>query len=118
AMVNQYLHLLAQLYFHLPRPETRYHDWPEILDKGLKDLHDNPGCWAQLGGNHYFNAYVSDYDTPPEIMVQLAVMLPLMDYAEWRGETLEMIETIRKGLPAFYDNKLGVIKRWHPDAED
>lgn len=118
AMVNQYLDLLAKLYLHLPKPETKYHDWPEVLDKGLKDLHDSPGCWTQLGGNHYFNAYVSDYDTPPEIMVQLAVMLPLVDYAEWRGESLEMIDSVRRGLPAFYDEKLEVIRRWHPGAVD
>jgi hypothetical protein len=118
SMVNQYLHLLAQLYLQLPKPETIYHDWPAILDKSQKDLKDNPGCWAQLGGNHYFNAYVSDYNTPPEIMVQLAVMLPLIDHAEWLGEGSEVIDTIRKGLPAFYDDQLGVIRRWHPAAEE
>jgi hypothetical protein len=117
-LMEQYLDLQARLYLHLPRPETSYHDWPDILDKGLHDLRDNPGCWSQVKGNHYFNAYVSDYDTPPEIMVQLAVMLPLIDYADWSKKNIDIIETIRKGLSPFYDEKLKVIKRWHPDVAD
>jgi len=117
-MVRQYLDLLARLYLLLPKPETRYQSWPEILEKGLKDLMDSPGCWTQVGGNRYFNAYVSDYQTPPEIMVQLAVLLPLLDYVEWSGRDLEVMKTIKEGLPAFYDEKLGTINRWLPAAED
>ncbi|HWW43195.1 MAG TPA: hypothetical protein VNZ46_28005, partial [Pedobacter sp.] len=69
---RQFLNLLARIYLLLPRPETRYQNWPDILDKGLKDLIESPGCWSQVAGHKYFNAYVSDYITPPEIMVQLA----------------------------------------------
>ncbi|MDR6941988.1 hypothetical protein [Mucilaginibacter pocheonensis] len=118
AMVKQYLDLLAAIYLALPRPETTYKPWPDILKKGLADLIDSPGCWSQVDGNHYFNAYVCDYATPPEIMVQLAVLLPLQDYAEWSGSTVEVIEKIRRGLPAFYDEKLGTILRWHPKLAD
>jgi len=112
-----YLDLLAATYLRMPRPETHYLEWPEILKKGLKDLTENPGCWAMVGGNSYLNAYVSDYDTPPEIMVQLAVLLPLIDYAEWSGESLEVIKKIKQGLPAFYSEALKTILRWHPEAE-
>ena len=115
---RQFLNLLATIYLLLPRPETTYQNWPEILDKGLKDLIESPGCWSQVAGHKYFNAYVSDYATPPEIMVQLAVLLPLVDYVEWSKTELEVIQTIKKGLPGFYDPKLGVISRWLPAAED
>ncbi|RYY33857.1 MAG: hypothetical protein EOP46_15260, partial [Sphingobacteriaceae bacterium] len=118
ALIRQYFDLLAAIYLLLPRPETNYQPWPEILDKGLKDLIDSPGCWVQLKGNQYFNAYVSDYDTPPEIMVQLAVLLPLLDYVEWSGAELEVMTRIKEGLPAFYDEKIGSIMRWLPAAED
>lgn len=118
AMISQYLNLLARIYLLLPRPETNYQSWPEILEKGLEDLINSPGCWTQIGGHHYFNAYVSDYQTPPEIMVQLAVLLPLEDYVEWSGRELELMKTIKAGLPAFYDQKLGTITRWLPAAED
>lgn len=115
---HQFLNLLARIYLVLPRPETKYQNWPEILDKGLKDLIESPGCWSQVAGHKYFNAYVSDYTTPPEIMVQLAVLLPLLDYVEWSKTELEVMKTIKEGLPAFYDPKLGVITRWLPAAED
>lgn len=114
AMVRQYLHMLSELYLQLPKPDTTYKEWPDILDKGLKDLIDSPGCWSQVQGDHYFNAYVSDYDTPPEVMVQAAVLLPLVDYTEWRGIKLEIIDKIIEGLPAFYDEKFKTIMRWHP----
>ena len=118
AMVRQYLNLLAEVYLALPKPATNYIHWPDILGKGLKDLIDSPGCWVQLDGHHYFNAYVSDYVTPPEIMVQLAVLLPLLDYVEWSGAELEVMKKVKAGLPSFYSEKYGTIMRWHPKAAD
>jgi hypothetical protein len=118
AMVKQYLDLLAAVYLQLPKPDTTYKHWPEILQKGLTDLQDSPGCWAQVDGNHYFNAYVCDYKTPPEIMVQLAVLLPLLDYVEWNDAQLAVMKKIKDGLPAFYNKDLGTIMRWHPKVAD
>jgi hypothetical protein len=117
-MVKQYLDLLAAVYLQLPKPETTYQHWPDILQKGLSDLIDSPGCWSQVAGNHYFNAYVCDYGTPPEIMVQLAVLLPLLDYVEWSGSQLAVMKKIKEGLPAFYEEKYGTVMRWHPKAAD
>lgn len=118
SLIRQYLDLMSKLYLQLPLPATEYNDWPEILKKGLKDLIENPGCWSRVGGHRYLTPYVSDYESPPEIMVQLAVLLPLVDYSEWHGEEVDIMSSIRDGLPAFYDKKLGVIKRWLPAAED
>lgn len=118
AMVRQYLDLLAAIYLELPKPDTHYQHWPEILGKGLTDLTDSPGCWSQVDGNHYFNAYVCDYATPPEIMVQLAVLLPLLDYVEWSDDQLAIMKKIKDGLPAFYEEKYGTIMRWHPKMAD
>jgi len=118
AMIRQYLDMLAAIYLELPKPQTTYKDWNDILQKGLHDLIDSPGCWAQVAGNHYFNAYVSDYATPPEIMVQLAVLLPLLDYVEWNGAQVDIMEQIKKGLPAFYEEKYDTVMRWHPKMAD
>ncbi|MFA6248362.1 MAG: hypothetical protein WC615_15595 [Mucilaginibacter sp.] len=118
AMVEQYLDMLARAYLQLPKPDTNYQDWPEALEKGLFDLIDSPGCWSQVAGHAYFNAYVSDYVTPPEIMVQLAVLLPLTDYVEWSGKKMDVIKGIREALPTFYDDKLKTIMRWLPAAAD
>lgn len=117
-MIRGYLDLLTSIYLLLPLPRTNYKPWPKVLDKGLKDLIDSPSCWTQVAGHRYVNAYVSDYNTPPEIMVQLAVLLPLLDYVEWSKQELEVMKTIKEGLPAFYDEKIGTITRWLPAAED
>jgi hypothetical protein len=117
-MARQYLDLLAAVYLALPKPETNYKHWPEILQTGLADLTDSPGCWSQRDRHHYFNAYVCDYATPPEIMVQLAVLLPLLDYVEWSDAQLDVMKKIKEGLPAFFDEKYRTIMRWHPKAAD
>jgi hypothetical protein len=113
-----FLNLLSELYLHLPRPETQYHDYPEMLGKALHDVQNNKGAWTHKSGHPYLNAYVCDYSTPPEIMVQLAVLLPVQDYMKWSGETCHIEQDIRGGLPAFYDEKLGTVMRWLPSAED
>lgn len=118
SLSKQYLNLLASTYLLLPKPGVRYSHWPDILEKGLKDLIDSPGCWSQVNGHGYFNAYVSDYNTPPEIMVQLAVLMPIVDYMDWSGKKLDIAQTIKKGLPTFYDPKLKTVMRWLPAAED
>lgn len=118
AMARQYLDLLAAIYFELPKPVTSYKNWPDTLQKGLTDLTESPGCWNQVDGHHYLNAYVCDYATPPEIMVQLAVLLPLLDYVEWSGTQLEVMKKIKDGLPAFYSEQYGTIMRWHPKMAD
>jgi hypothetical protein len=117
-IIKLYLNMLATIYRVLPKPETEYKNWMEVLDSGLKDLIDSPGCWSQVAGHKYFNAYVSDYETPPEIMVQLAVLLPLLDYVEWSKNELPVMKVIKDGLPAFYDENLKTIMRWLPAAED
>ena len=118
AMARQYLDLLADIYLRLPLPATTYKNWPDVLNNGLKDLQENPGCWSQVDGNRYVNAYVSDYKTPPEIMVQLAVLLPLLDYVEWSNKDLEIMKKLKAGLPAFYNEQIGSIMRWHPKVAD
>lgn len=118
AMVRQYLDMLSEIYLQIPKPDTTYKHWPDILQKGLDDLIDSPGCWSQVSGNQYFNAYVCDYATPPEIMVQLAVLLPLLDYVEWSNAQLAVMKKIKDGLPSFFDEKYGTIMRWHPKKAD
>jgi len=96
-----------------------YHQWLDILQKGLKDLQNNHGCWSHINGQDYLNAYLCDYDTPPESMVQLALLLPLLDYHHWSKEALPAIEKIKAGIAYFYDDKLGTVVRWLPaSAED
>jgi len=109
-----YLDHLATVYLQMPKPKTSYNDWPEIARLGLGHLKENKGCWTQAEGKSYLNAYVCDYDTPPEVMVQLAVLVPLTEYFEWQGDDDRILQELHEGLEAFYDGKVGTVCRWLP----
>ncbi|PST82738.1 hypothetical protein C7T94_08790 [Pedobacter yulinensis] len=113
-----YLNNLAALYPLLPKPEVKYHEWRDIAEKGLEGLANHKGCWMFADGHPYLNAYLSDYKNPPEIMVQLAVLLPLLEFCAWRGEQHSIAAELRDGLPRFYDEELGTVVRWLPALED
>jgi hypothetical protein len=118
SICKSYLVNLGSIYQHLPKPETITHDWLTIGENGIKDMGSHPGCWTYQGGHHYLTAYLSDYKTPPEIMVQLAVLLPVMEYLDWKGEAAhQIVERLKDGLEAFYKPELGTIVRWLPNAE-
>lgn len=109
-----YLDHLASVYVQLPKPDTTYRDWPTIATLGLEDLRYNKGCWTQAEGKSYLNAYVCDYDTPPEVMVQLVVLVPLTEYFDWQGGPDPLLDDLHAGLEAFYDEKIGTVCRWLP----
>jgi hypothetical protein len=117
AIAKQFIDRLADLYVHLPIPSTTYHDYPDMLNRSLKDLETNKGCWSYHEGNSYINAYVSDYNNPPEVMVQLAVLLPLLDYSLWLRKDLPLINVLKEGLAGFHDEEKGILRRWLPAAE-
>jgi hypothetical protein len=117
-ITTQFLNYLAAVYLLIPKPEPMYHDWPEIANKVIADLYHNKGCWTQTDGIGYLNAYVSDYTTPSEIMVQLAVKMPLKEYVEWTGETTPLLRELDEGLDNFYDERVKSIVRWLPALED
>jgi hypothetical protein len=114
----QFLNYIAAVYVLLPKPEPQYPDWPDIANKVLTDLSFNKGSWLQADGMSYLNAYVCDYKTPPEIMVQLAVMLPMLEYLEWKGEKSKLFDSLNEGLKAFFDENIQSIVRWHPSLKD
>ena len=111
---TQYLNNLSILYSILPKPDTNYQDWQQISRKALRDLTINKGCWSYAGGHAYLNAYLCDYKTPPEIMVQLAVLNAITEHAKWTGTEYDVIKEIAAGVPAFFDEKLKTISRWLP----
>lgn len=115
---HQFLNNLATVYRTLPHPEVIYHNWPEITDNCLNDIYNNKGCWTQTNGSPYLNAYLCDYDTPAEVMVQLAVIMPLNELKHWFGETHPLYDDLFNGIDAFYEPKIKTINRWLPDLKD
>ncbi|MBE8726408.1 hypothetical protein [Flavobacterium hungaricum] len=114
AVTHQFLNNLAAVYRLLPHPEIIYHNWPEITQNCLNDIYSNKGCWTQTNGSPYLNAYLCDYDTPAEVMVQLAVLMPLNELKHWYGETHSVYNDLLNGIDAFYDQKVKSINRWLP----
>jgi hypothetical protein len=118
AQAKQFLNLLADVYLYLSKPETEYYNWLDMVNKGLHDLEFSHGCWSHAAEQDYLNAYVADYATPPELMVQLAMLLPLTDYYDWCQTELPAIQKIQNGLDAFYSKKLKTVVRFLPALAD
>ncbi|TDW44606.1 hypothetical protein EV144_10854 [Flavobacterium sp. 270] len=115
---QEFLTHLGALYRHIPKPELTYHNWMTSAKTALHDLINNKGCWTNSCGLSYLNAYLCDYKTPPEIMVQLAVILPLSEYEKWLSKDIPVINDLKKGLNTFYDSNIKCISRWLPAMAD
>lgn len=111
-LAKQFLQLLAQVYMQLPQPPTKYHDYPGLAKASAEQLANHKGCWSFRDGHAYLNAYASDYKTPPESMVQLAVMVPMIEYAGWASTDMPIIAELDEGLEGFYNMDIGTIQRW------
>jgi hypothetical protein len=114
---EQFLDLYAGVYLAMPRPATLWRDWPRRVDETLRDLMHSPACSESLDGHKYLRAYVGSEGTPPESMVQLAVLIPLIEYAQWEGETIPLIEDLRRNIATFRDPALKAIVRHLPGHE-
>ena len=115
---EHFLNYLVQIYKVLEQPRIEYHNWPEIAQKVVTDLTTNKGAWTQKNSNSYLSAYLCDYETPPESMVQLAVLTPFKEYEKWIAEKQQICDDLIKGLPSFYDPKINCINRWLPSMVD
>ncbi|RAJ11199.1 hypothetical protein LX64_00808 [Chitinophaga skermanii] len=115
-IATTYLSLLAEWYQLVPKPGTQYQHWPTLANKTMRGLQHNPGCWLQVKGKQYLNAYVCDYKTPPEIMVQLSASVPLEAFSRWRGKKFEIVQQLIQALDQFYDDNTHAVLRWLPAA--
>lgn len=113
-----FLNLYACLYLRFPKPNEVHRDWPRRVHETVRDLSHSPECGEDIGGNRYIYAYAGTSDRPPESMVQLAVLVPMLEYAEAHDINIPLAEAIKRNLPTFVDPKLDVIVRWLPLAHD
>jgi hypothetical protein len=114
---HRFLDLYLELYLAFPRPEPIHRDWPRRVHETLHSLTHSPECAVDKGGHRYLLAYVGADDRPPESMVQLAVLVPLVEYARSRGEKIPLIDALKANLPTFFDAELGTVVRWLPGEE-
>lgn len=113
-----FLDMYADIYLAIPRPPTMHRDWTRRIDETVRDLTHSPECSVRIDGQRYLRAYVGADDQPPESMVQLAVLVPLVEYSQASGTSFPLIDDLKATLPAFFDKALGTIVRWLPGAED
>ncbi|WP_128546222.1 hypothetical protein [Larkinella soli] len=113
-VADRFLEALASLYPFLPKPETGYLDWPLAADQTLRSLTRSKACARTIKGHFYLNAYVGSSEKPPESMVQFAILVPLLEYENWKGGKTKISDRLGKNVITFYNEDLGVIVRWLP----
>ena len=111
---DQFLDAMANIYLHLPRPETAYYNWPKAADRTIRALSESAHCGRMIHKQYYLNAYVDATYKPPESMVQLAILVPLWEYQRWVEKPVSLVESLLKNLPSFYDEKKQTLMRWLP----
>lgn len=110
-LAKMFFDLLADVYLLIPRPHADYHDWSSMAEATVRDL-EHPDCISTHDGWRYLNAYVGTGDRRPEGLVQLAVALPLLEYEDWRGRKIPLIDELRETMPSFYYGDVGCIMRY------
>ena len=109
-----FLDLLAGVYARIERPVTEYRDWPQKAKETLRGLERSPKATIKHYGHVYLHPYTdAEY---PDSMVQLTVLMPLREYATWRGRKIPFAEALRVGVPRFFDAKLGTLRRYLPNV--
>ncbi|HEX2152410.1 MAG TPA: hypothetical protein VHL52_00330 [Acidimicrobiia bacterium] len=110
-----FLDLLGGVYPEIPRPDTEYQDWLQAVDRSLEDIQD-PAAWTEVEGSRFIAAYLDDPKTPPESMVQLAVLVPLLEFGDWDDRAAGLGEQLWSQFADFFDPAVGSVLRWHPKA--
>lgn len=111
-----FLDLLAGIYPYLDRPESKFYPWPKRAEQTLRDLQEAPEATLKHYGHRYLHPYTdAEY---PDSMVQLTVLLPLREFAAWKGAPIPFADELRGGMRRFFDPELGTIRRYLPNVGD
>lgn len=114
----EFIRALSSIYTQLPKPETKYVDWPGRAQRTLVSLNRSKACRQTIDQHVYLNAYVDSYQKAPECMVQLAILIPLLEYEQWKSSnSYALSQELQQSFPRFFNKKLGVLTRWLPGVE-
>jgi hypothetical protein len=108
--------MLADIYPHLARPETQYHDWRKRAEKTVHDLSTSPLVTTREEGKLYLKPYVDAED--PDSMTQINAVKDMRVFGHWLGKEIPLAEELRKGIPEFYREDPGTMFRYLPWNED
>ena len=113
-VAQRFVASVAAVYRRIPKPERSFYDWPAAAEHALRDLQTPGACTRRIKGHTYLNPYVERNDKPPESMVQLAVLLPLLEYGARHKSGRAFAARLARSLPSFFDADLGTVVRWLP----
>ncbi|NLO07227.1 MAG: hypothetical protein GX131_15475 [candidate division WS1 bacterium] len=113
-----FLEHVAAIYPHLEQPQVERHDWPWRSEQALNELIEVKNLTVKKSSGIYVRPYL-DAEVP-DSTVQLAVLLPALDYSEWRGDTDPpgLLDELRDAMGAFFDRNIGSILRYLPDVAE
>ena len=109
-----FLNQLAAVFSVLEPPETEFRDWPQRARQSLNDLGHSDDATTGCYGARYVRPYTgAEY---PDAMVQLSIIAALKDYEVWSGNPVPLRKELQRGLPKFFDAKLGTLRRYLPNV--
>jgi hypothetical protein len=113
-IARRFLQLLGAAYRQIEAPATEYRDWIWRADKTLRDLREAAGATIR----HYGHTYVRPYTAAeyPDVMVQMAIISPLRNYAAWTGQPIPFCDALERGLEKFHDSTLKTMRRYLPNV--
>lgn len=111
-----FLQMLGAAYTALDLPAVEYRDWISRAEKTVHDLERSSKATIRHYGRHYAHPYTdAEY---PDSMVQLALIAPMNDFAQWRGKPIPLQAEFEAGLEKFFDPRLKTLRRYLPNVGD
>ncbi|WP_294391560.1 hypothetical protein [uncultured Sphingomonas sp.] len=112
---QSFLQMQVQLYGRIDKPEPQWRDWPARAERTVRDLQHSRKATIR----HYRHTYIHPYTASeyPDSMVQLSVLAALRAWERWTGEPLPFADELAKGVPKFFDESLGTLRRYLPNAK-
>lgn len=111
ALMDNFIRSLAVVYRNIRKPPTRLHDWSEVAERTLLDLHDKRN-WVTVNGLRFLKAYVNDERRTPELISQNDVLRAVRRYTLVHGhdQLSEALDrTLTDTLEYFYDESVGSV---------
>lgn len=111
---RRFLQMLGAAYRQLEAPTTAYRDWVGRAERTLHDLQTAPEATIRHYGHPYIHPYTAaEY---PDVMVQMAVISPLRNWAAWTGRAMPFCTSLEEGLDKFHDRDLKTMRRYLPNV--
>jgi hypothetical protein len=109
-----FLQMLGTAYRQLDTPALTFRDWPDRAERTIRDLTTAPAATVRHYGHLYAHPYTAaEY---PDSMVQMTLVAALADYGAWLDKPQPVEAKLAGGMPRFFDEKLGTIRRYLPNV--